>query len=886
MAGRNLKKGARKSDAKRAEVSPPPALEPNRDPSGNIFPIVGIGSSAGGLEALEQFLRGVPENSGMGFVIVQHLAPSRKPLMPEILQRSTSMKVVQTKDRTQVEPDHIYIIPPNKDMSILHDVLHLHTPGSSRGLRLPIDYFFRSLAQDRREHSIGVILSGMGTDGVLGVKAIKEVGGLVLVQEPGSAKFNGMPQSAIDTGLADFVGPAADLSKKLLSLLRQLRVALPSAKPSLDAKLESGLEKVIVLLRAHSGNDFSEYKKNTLYRRIERRMNIHQIAKVDHYARFLQENTGELDLLFRELLIGVTSFFRDPEAWDKLKEKVFPALFKKAPKGGRFRAWVAGCSTGEEAYSLAMVFVEALEEAKALGRHTLQIFATDLDRDAVEKTRRGVYPSNIAADVTPKRLRQFFREEDDGTYCISRQIRDMLTVAPHNILFDPPFTKLDVVVCRNVLIYLTPEAQKRLLPVFHYSLNPGGFLFLGSAESVGPFFDLYATVDNKRKIYSRKEVFDRTQPLNASPIFHMPKREPQPQPVANLQTLAEQAVLQNYAPATVLIDAKGNILSISGRTGKYLEPVAGKANWNIFAMAREGLRQELTAAFHRAAKQKGPVTVSRIKVKSDRHDQIIDLTVEYLEKPNSLQGMSLVVFKDVAEEDVQKAGAAKKGPARRGKQPEQDDGDLLRQEVLQLRRELDSTREEMQTAQEEFLTTNEELQSSNEELQSTNEELTTSREEMQSMNEELQSVNAELQTKLDDLTRTTNDMKNLLNSTEIATLFLDNDLNVRRFTPKATRIFRLDPGDAGRSITDFTNDLMYPELVEDARQVLDTLAPVEKEVPAQNNRWFKTRIMPYKTLDNVIDGVVITLSDITEAKHLEAELRRWRSGEGNNEPRR
>jgi two-component system CheB/CheR fusion protein len=467
------------------------------------FPIVGIGASAGGLEALEQFLGHVPAGSGLAFVIVQHLDPTHKGIMPELLQRATGMKVAQVRDRTRVRPDCVYVIPPNKDMSILHGVLHLLVPTAPRGLRLPIDFFLRSLAQDQHEHSVGVILSGMGSDGTLGLRAIKEQGGVVLVQEPATAKFDGMPRSAIDAGLADIVAPVDRLPGKIIDYLHRTPL-ISRTEAALEDKAQSALEKVVVLLRAHAGNDFSFYKRNTLYRRIERRMGIHQIDKMSAYVRYLQENSQELDLLFKELLIGVTSFFRDPAVWELLRKEVVPALLAGRSPRQALRAWVPGCSTGEEAYSLAIVLKEAIEELKPKTTLGIQIFATDLDRDAVEKARQGVFPANIAADVSKERLRRFFNKEEHG-YGVRKEIREMVIFAPQNLILDPPFTKLDILSCRNLLIYLTAEVQKKLIPLFHYSLSPGGILLLGSAETVGECTGLFAPLSGNSRIFRRTE---------------------------------------------------------------------------------------------------------------------------------------------------------------------------------------------------------------------------------------------------------------------------------------------------------------------------------------------------------------------------------------------
>jgi len=838
-------------------------------PKDGAFPIVGIGASAGGLEALEQFLGHVPAGSGLAFVIVQHLDPTHKGVMPELLQRATGMRVTQVKDRTRVQPDCVYVIPPNKDMSILHGVLHLLAPAAPRGLRLPIDFFLRSLALDQQAHSIGVILSGMGSDGTLGLRAIKEKAGIVLVQEPTTAKFDGMPRSAIDAGLADIVALVDELPGKILAYLQHTPlIARPEV--ALEDKTQSALEKVVILLRAHTGNDFSLYKRNTLQRRIERRMGIHQIHKLAAYVRYLQENTQELDLLFKELLIGVTNFFRDPAVWEQLRTQAIPTLLAGRSPSHMLRAWVPGCSTGEEAYSLAMVFKESVAQAKPKGNYALQIFATDLDRDAIDKARQGVFPANIAADVSPERLSRFFAKED-RSYRVCKEIREMVIFAPQNLIMDPPFTKLDLLSCRNLLIYLTTEVQKKLMPLFHYSLSPGGILLLGSAETIGSGTDLFAPLSGKARIFRRKE--SPPEPIEFPPSFSArppggAAARPAPKPPASLQSLAEQLVLQRYAPPAVLANDKGDILYISGRTGKYLEPAAGKANWNLFAMAREGLRYELADAFQKALRQKEIVALHGLKVETNGSAQGVAVTVQRLEEPGPLQGLVMIVFTDVAAPlTAPAAGRSPKPPARSARLAESE------QELLQVRAEARVTQEEMQSSQEEVRSANEEMQSTNEELQSTNEELTTSKEEMQSLNEELQTVNTELQAKVDELSRASNDMKNLLNSTDIATLFLDNDLNVRRFTPQATKIIKLIPADAGRPITDLASDLNYPDLADDAREILRTLTSAEKPVSARDGRWFTVRIMPYRTLDDRIDGVVITFADITVAKTLEAKLR-------------
>jgi two-component system CheB/CheR fusion protein len=810
----------------------------------------------------------------MAFVIVQHLDPTRKGIMPELLQRATGMRVIQVKDRILVQPDRVYVIPPNKDMSILHGVLHLLEPASPRGLRLPIDFFLRSLAQDQQEHSIGVILSGMGSDGTLGLRAIKENAGVVLVQDPATAKFDGMPRSVIDAGLADIVASVDDLPGRILAYLKRTPLG-HSSELALEDKTQSALEKAIILLRTHTGHDFSLYKRNTLYRRIERRMGIHQINKIAVYIRYLQENSQELDLLFNELLIGVTSFFRDGAAWEELGGNLIPALLASRPDGDALRAWVPGCSTGEEAYSLAMVFKEAMGKLKPPKKFKLTVFATDLDKDAIDKARQGVYPANIAADVSPERLNRFFAKVEGG-YRVGTEIREMVVFAPQSLILDPPFTKLDILSCRNLLIYLAPEMQKKLIPLFHYSLSPGGVLFLGSAETVGRFTDLFASLGGKTRLYRRTESAMRAEPIEFPSSFapYVPAEtaaRPEMKTPLSLQSLADQLVLEHYSPPAVLVNDKGDILYVSGRTGKYLEPAAGKANWNIFAMAREDLRYEISNAFQKVLRQKGAVALKGLRIGTNGGEHFVNLTVQRVEEPEPLRGSVMIVFADAAApletKASSRAGKVGKTPARSARLAE------LERKHQQVCMELQTTREDMQASQEELRSANEEMQSTNEEMQSTNEELMTSKEEMQSLNEELQTVNAELQVRVDELSWSNNDMKNLLNSTDIATLFLDKDLKVRRFTTQATKIIKLIPGDVGRPITDLASDLLYPELPADAREVLQKLGFTEKPINTRDRRWFTVRIMPYRTLDDRIDGVVITFADITVAKTLEAKLR-------------
>jgi chemotaxis methyl-accepting protein methylase len=858
-------KQTRSTRAQGADAAPSPP-----DPS---FLIVGVGASAGGLEALQLFFSNVPAKSGAAFVVVQHLDPTRKGMLAELLQRSTAMPVRQIKDRTEIRPDCVYVIPPDEDLSILHGTLHLLKPDAPRGKRLPIDFFLRALADDRKEQAVGVILSGMGSDGALGLRAIKERAGLALVQEPSSAKFDSMPRSAIATGVADFVAPAEELPGRILAYLPNSQRTLATSVP-VDESTQDALVKTLLLLRDRTRNDFSMYKKSTVLRRIERRMGAHQIGRIDQYVRYLRETPHEVDLLFKELLIGVTSFFRDPAVWDFLRDEVLSPRMA-LPGEHALRAWTPGCSTGEEAFSLAICFKEALRRRNVSNAPSLQIFATDIDRNAVDKARAGYFPASIASTVAPERLDHYFHKEGSG-YRIRQVIREMVVFAEQNVLVDPPFTRLDLLCCRNLLIYLHTTTQHQLIPLFHYSLKPDGVLLLGNAETVCGFADLFEPMDTKLKLYRRKSAVNSTA-VNFPSSFHsappIARQEHVMARPKNLEALAEELILRHYSPAAVLVDAKGDILYSSARTGKYLEPAVGKPSLNIFAMAREGLRTELPIAFRQAQKLASVVRVPNAKVAANGGAQVVDLAIEPLSTNDALRGMFLILFSDVE---------AQEPPSPEPGHPSKTQHRAvaaLQREVQSLQSELGSAREWMQSSQEELRSTNEELQSGNEELQSTNEELTTSKEELQSMNEELQTLNVELQSKVDELSRANSDMTNLLNSTEIATVFLDNHLNVRRYTEAATRIIKLIPGDVGRPLGDLANDLEYPDLMRDAGQVLRTLAFSEREVVTEDSRWFRVRIMPYRTAENVIDGLVLTFIDISVAKKLEAALRE-RSAEG------
>ena len=829
--------------------------------SGAGFAIVGLGASAGGLEAFEQFFSQMPPKSGLAFVLVSHLDPGHVSILTEILQRSTAMPVLEAQDQMVVVPDTVYVIPPNRDMAIFRGALQLSVPEEPRGQRMPIDAFLRSLAEDQGERAVGIVLSGTGTDGSLGLRAILGAGGVTLVQEPGTAKYDGMPSSAIKAGYATHVLPVEKMPAALIAGVR-MHVVHPDAHLSSTQVPPGGMNRLLSLLRTATGHDFSLYKKSTIGRRIERRMAQHELTDVEVYSRYLKEHPAEAQALVKELLINVTSFFRDPEAFVVLKQEILPQLFADKPEDYVFRVWVAGCASGEEAYSIAMLLREFMDESER--EFKVQIYATDLDDDAIAVARAGLYPPNVAADLSPERLRRFFVKEDAG-YRIKKAVREMVVFAIQNVIKDPPFTKLDLASCRNLMIYLEPELQDRLIPAFHYALKPGGVLFLSPSESIGRHPELFSPLSRKWKIYRAVHSATAARALMAGDFSWATtagargtKEATARVKESNLAELTRRMLLQTYAPASVVVDAKGNILYVHGETGKYLRPAPGQASLNVVDMAREGLQQELRPALSAAASHGAPTLGRRASVKTNGERQTVSFSVRPLPDAETNPGLLLLSFQDLPQE----AASSRRG--RRAGSAEVERIAELERDLAATRENLQANIEEHQASSEELKSTNEELQSTNEELQSTNEEMETSKEELQSVNEELITVNSELQAKIEQLAGMQNDMKNLLDSINIGTVFLDRQLIIRRFTREAAKLYRLVATDVGRPLADIKSNLDGDALIGEAQTVLDSLQPCEREVTAPDGACYLLRIQPYRTLDNIIDGVVLTFTDISQ----------------------
>lgn len=849
------------------------------------FPIVGIGASAGGLAAFEKFFSAISDDTypGTAFVVVQHLDPSHKSILTDLIGRYTRMPVYEVKDGTVVQPNCVYVIPPNSNMILEYGTLQIQERTETGGLHLPINLFFRSLALNKQELSIGIILSGTGEDGTLGVRAIKEAGGMVMVQSPESSEYDGMPRSAIATGLADYILPPAEMPARLIAYVNQLF----GKRPHIVSEAEDVMKSIFKIISARTGHDFSDYRQKTINRRIERRMAITNVNSLDDYVLYLQQKPAEVDALFQDLLIGITSFFRNPAAFEALKEKVIPNLFNGRHQDSTIRIWVPGCSTGEEAYSIAILLKEQMEMLKK--NFKVQIFATDIDSRALIKARSGVYPPTISIDISSERLNLFFTQDSHGNYIIQKKIRDMILFSEHDIIKDPPFSKLALVSCRNLLIYMERKLQKKLIPLFHYALDKEGFLFLGPSETLGEFENLFDTLDRKSKLYRKKGVSVERLPIGTfiPPGLESRKagRLPDKTPVESklqLRELTEQTMLQHYTSVGVLVDKRGDILYIHGRTGMYLEIAPGEAGPNnILKTAREGLKQELATAIHLAVVHKEPISRSGLRVKTNGSFATVNLELRPVavgSDETDEQNLFLVIIEEAKTSEQRQSGKDITLGSSEGACEKSTDVDTrileLKQELQIKEEHLKASNEELETSNEELKSSNEEMQSINEELQSTNEELETSKEELQSVNEELTTVNTELQNKVSDLSQSNNDMNNLLAGTGVGTIFVDYQMHILRFTPQVTSVINLIPTDMGRPVGHIGSNLLgYDRLVEDIQEVLDTLVPKDIEVQTRKGVWYLLRIRPYRTIENVIMGAVITFTDINEIKRAEAVMK-------------
>jgi two-component system CheB/CheR fusion protein len=833
-------------------------------------PVVALGASAGGLDPLQEFFRHMPGDTGMAFMVIQHLSSQSKSMLGDLLQKHTPMKVATVEDVMKVEPNHVYLNPADKHVAIFNGAFHLLDPIRIPGTSFPIDHFFRSLADDLSERAICIILSGTGTDGSLGLKAVKEAGGMAIVQDPEQAKFDGMPQSAISTGLVDHVLPVERMAQEVMSYAGQPYLKVQRKGEPEDKNFTKCMQKILLLIRSVTGSDFTQYKQSTIHRRVKRRMALHKIESISDYHRYLQENPTEVHHLFKDLLILVTSFFRDPGVFELLAEKVIPDILTRNDENQPIRVWVPGCATGEEAVSLAMLFVEAGDKLNK--QLNLQIFATDIDPEAVQRARATEYSEAIGSEVSPERLNRFFTKRDHS-YKLKSEIRDMIVFAVQDIVTAPPFSRLHLVSCRNLLIYLEPVLQGRILTLLHYTLNPDGYMLLGTSESIGVHSDLFAPVDIKAKIFRAKKVLTQRVVVNL-PMGELADGSTKDRGRSVYQAMdvrgtVEKALLDEYAPACVLIDEEYDILYFQGQTDRYLSHPRGTPTFNLLKIVSGSLRQRLPAALQKAFQQGDSTTLRGVQIKEGDGGGTIEVAVRPLRTSPEGPKLAMVVF-----EDRPSPGPARKDKKRAAAKEQTDDPRIagLELELRDTRENLQATIEQLEGANEELKSMNEELQSTNEELQSMNEEMMTAKEEQQSANEELATVNAELQSRVQELTEVNDDITNLFASTDIGTIFMDSRLLIRRFTPSMTRFFNLIPADIGRSIMDIRSKVAYDDLHKDAESVLATLQSQGRELQAEDGKWFSMHILPYRTRENRIDGVVATFVDITERKMAEQQM--------------
>lgn len=836
-------------------------------PHNGNFLLVGIGASAGGIKALKEFFAAMPESPGMAFVVILHLSQQHKSNLAEIIQRETSLKVEQLHESVKVEPDHVYVIPPGKHLEMVDGTIRLTEPERIRGVRVPIDRFLRTLAETYQKRAVGIILSGTGTDGTLGMKHIKGYSGFAIVQDPQDSEFDGMPVSAIATKLIDVVLPAAEMPAKLIHVRDSTeRLRLASAEPAAVAEGIKNIEMlrdVLSLLRVRTGHDFTNYKKPTLIRRIARHLQIHETDDLAVYLEILRDNANEVHSLLKNLLINVTNFFRDKEAFEALETKVIPALFEGKTAEDRVRVWIAGCASGEEAYSLAMLLTEHAE--KLSDPPAIQIFASDVDEEAVAEAREGRFTESIVSDVSPDRLQRYFIKED-RIYRVRKQLREMILFAPHNILRDPPFSHLDLVTCRNVLIYLNRDTQTTVLKIFNFALRGGGYLFLGSAESAESMTDLFTAVDAKHKIYQCAHSETRWRPPPELPIAgtwtaRAPEAAAEPSR-RDLTPFGEvhHRLIEEYAPPSVLVNESGDILHLSEHAGRYLRVAGGVATLNIFRTVNPALLPDLRAAFFTAREAGKPVEGKVRSVKIGGEERTVKLTVRPIDMP---EAAALIIFQEVEAEPEQNIVTQ---PMMASDQATETVIKRLEEEQRRTENQLRLTIEQYETTLEEAKAGNEELQAMNEELRSASEELETGKEELQSVNEELTTVNHELKSKIEETSRVNADLQNLMAATDIATIFLDRELRIKRYTPPATEIFNLIPADVGRPLEHITHRLAPDDFQGEAARVLQTLKTTERETVSKASHVFLVRFAPYRSMEDKIEGVVLTFIDITKRK--------------------
>lgn len=847
------------------------------------FPVVGIGASAGGLGAVKIFLENMPSNSGMAYVVVFHLSPTHESTADSILQRATKMPVFQINGGERIQPDHVYLIPPNKHLSMSDGSLYVENLVRPIGRHIAVDHFFRTLADVHKDRAIGIVLSGTGSDGAIGLSRVKEQGGVAIAQHPTDAEYDGMPQAAIGMGNVDFVLPVAEMPQKLIDLWTNAKnIQLPpfddsdapvmaNLLPSSNVQNENALNEIITLLRTRTSHDFRHYKRATVMRRLERRLQVRELSTLASYADLLKSDQNEAGLLLKDMLIGVTNFFRDRESFEALERDILPQLLAEKSAGEPVRAWTAACSTGEEAYSLAMLLSEQVENENK--KRTFQVFATDIDTDSLAIARRGSYPQTIVGDVPPARVRDFFVKEE-ALFRVKKTLRDTILFAEHNLLRDPPFSRLDIISCRNLLIYLNREIQEHVLEIFHFAMMPGGYLFLGSSESADIASHLFVPVDKKNRIYRAKVL---ARPMRSAPF--VPFTGMHRNAITATDTGANvaaskrkfsfaevhQRVLAQHAPPSVIVNFDSDIVHMSDRAGRFLRHAGGEPSRNLVLLVQPELRLELRTALFQAIQSGKSVEARRVQLKREGRSFYINMTARPFHDDEAAADFVLVLFDEVEvtmSEDVPVASADRKDAVLH----------QLEEELQRTKEQLQETIEHSETSTEELKASNEELQAINEELRSATEELETSREELQSVNEELITVNYELKLKVEETGKVNDDLNNLIGSTNIAAVFVDKGLRIKRFTPRATDIFSIIPSDCGRSLLDITHRLEYKRLAEDAEETIDKLTPIEREIRSADGSYYIARILPYRTLGDRIEGAVLTFFDISARRQAEERL--------------